>query len=103
MITYPADVALPDGADPDMMADTTWEAPATTGGQHYRCVWSPSFEPCLEIRAVVTQFADGTIGTEYDDAPLVYIGCDDFHPDDARAIAKSINAAADLADRWAGR
>ena len=49
---------------------------------------------------VVTQFADGTIGTAEPDAPLVYIGQDDYTPESARALAAAILAAADLADKW---
>ena len=100
-LAQPTDVPLPIGHDPEMMADTTWEA--NGDGHYYRCVWSPTFEPCLDIRVVVTQFIDGSIGTEYDDAPLVYIGCEDFLPEDARAIAASIVAAADLADEWVAK
>lgn len=103
MITHPTDVALPPGHDPVMMANAAWEPPADPNGRYYRCVWSPSFETSLEVRTVVTQFTDGSIGTEDDDAPLVYISCDEFLPDDARAVAASIIRAADLADQWAGR
>lgn len=102
-MTQPTDVPLPAGHDPAMMADASWE-PLASGESYYRLVWSPTFETSLEVRAVVTQFSDGSIGTEGDDAPLVYIvGCEEFLPGDARAIAASIIRAADLADRWAGR
>lgn len=93
------DVPLPPGAVPPY----DWESGLTPADPKWRCIWSPPMEESIDVRCVVTQYLDGTIANEGDDAPLVYIGCDDFLTDDARAIAKSIIAAADLADRWAGR
>ncbi|PQP38799.1 hypothetical protein [Mycolicibacterium austroafricanum] len=83
-----------------------WQ-PAYEDKRVYRLVWSKPFEPDsgLDIRVVVVQFDDGSIADgddDPDDAPLVYIGGSDFHPDDARALAASITRAADLADQWAG-
>ncbi|TQK27894.1 hypothetical protein [Arthrobacter sp. SLBN-53] len=103
-ITPTADIPLPPGADsnPDCLDD--WQ-PTEDGRRNYRLIWSPSYEPCLDIRVVVVQFDDGSIADgddNPDDAPLVYVGGSDFLPEDARAIAQSIIRAADLADEWAG-
>ena len=101
-ITPTTNIQLPEGADPDV---DDWQ-PAEHGKKAYRLIWSPSFEPCLDIRVVVVQFDDGSIADgedDPDDCPLVYISNSDFHPDDARALAASIVRAADLADQWAGR
>lgn len=94
------DIPFPPGADPDYTEG--WE-PAENGKSAYRLVWSKPFDAITRIRAVVVQYADGTVATEGDDAPLVYLGSDDFLPDDARAIAQTLVDAADLADKWAGR
>ena len=101
-ITPNNEIQLPDGADPDV---DDWQ-PAENGKRPYRLVWSPPYEPCLDIRVVVVQFDDGSIADgedDSDDCPLVYISNTDFHPDDARNLAASILRAADLADQWAGR
>ncbi len=91
---------LPLGADPDYPGNDDWQ-PAEDGRPPYRCVGSKPFDNYLEIRAVIVQFADGTIGTDDGDEPVVFIGHTDYHPDDAREIAAAIIRAADLADQWA--
>jgi hypothetical protein len=97
---YPA---LPVGADPEFADDTDWQ-PAYDGYPAYRCVWSPPFNKGLDVRAVVTQLLDGTIETDGEDAPHIHIGSDHYYtPEAARELAAQICAAADLADRWAGR
>ncbi|UHJ58027.1 hypothetical protein LT337_15620 [Mycolicibacterium fortuitum] len=52
---------------------------------------------------MVVQWGDGTIATEGDDAPLVYINASSYSPDEARTIAEGIRKVADQVDRWAGR
>lgn len=100
-ITPPTDIPVPEGADHDV---DDWQ-PAENGKRRYRLVWSPPYEPCLDIRVVVVQFDDGTVADgndDPDDHPLVYIGGTDFLPVDARELAASILRAADLAEHWAG-
>lgn len=99
------EVALPPGADP------TWvdEWALHDDGIAYRLVWSrpmpgwskpvPGFSD-EDVRIVVTQFADGSIGTSGDDAPVVYCGQADHTPSSARLLAQSLVTAADLADEW---
>lgn len=103
-VTPPNDVAPPPGAD------LTWiDEWAPHDDTLYRLVWSkavggwskpvPGFSD-EDVRVVVTQFADGSIGASGDDAPLVYCGQDDYTPTEARLLAKALVAAADLADEW---
>ncbi|BBZ04879.1 hypothetical protein MCHIJ_43160 [Mycolicibacterium chitae] len=94
------DIAPPPGADASYTDD--WQSP-TDGAPGYRCVWSPEFSRGKEdIRCVVTQFEDGTVATEGDDGPHVYLNDSGHTVADARRIAKAILAAADLAEQWAG-
>ncbi|MED5815730.1 hypothetical protein VST63_25505 [Mycolicibacterium sp. 050232] len=98
--THPA-WPLPLGADPDNSED--WQE-ATPTEPAYRCVWTPAAAgPETDIRGVVVQWGDGTIATEGDDAPLVYINASCYQPDEAREIADAIRTVADQVDRWAGR
>lgn len=90
-------VPLPEGANPEDADE--WSG---LDNDTYRCVWTRTHEN-YDIRGVVVQWSDGTIATEDDDAPLVYIGADDYHPDDARVIAAAIVRVADQVDAWAGR
>lgn len=107
---YP-EVPRPAGADYDRTCIDNWE---TSDGRPYRLVWSrplpidnawvvpvPGFAD-TDVRVVVTQFLDGSIATIGDDAPLVYVGGDDYTPESARALGAAIIAAADLAEQWTG-
>lgn len=97
------------GADPAW--GDGWEGHA---GGVYRLVWSlplPLGAPWKQpnpgwadndVRVVVTQFADGTVGTGGDDKPLVYVGQESFSPESARALSAALLAAAGLADQWTG-
>jgi hypothetical protein len=91
-------IQLPVGADPDI---SDWCDHPESGAANYRCVWTPSMTG--DVRGVVIQYGDGTIATKGDDAPLVYIGGDDYRPDEARAIAAAICRVADRVEAWAGR
>lgn len=96
MMTQIARPALPAGADVDPELNDDWQP------EGYRCVWTPPVGPEC-IRGVVIQYADGSIGTEGSDAPLVYIGASEYTPAVARSVADSIHGAADLIESWAGR
>ncbi|CAN5304061.1 hypothetical protein BH11ACT6_BH11ACT6_53520 [soil metagenome] len=92
------EVSLPPGAEDDRTDH--WE-PAQDGKLAYRLVWSGPFGPTeIGLRVVVVQFADGTIGIEGDDAPLVHFGQEVFSPAEARLLATEILRAADLAEEW---
>ena len=93
------DIALPVGASPDPELNNDWQP---DGDRTYRVVWSPDFDDINGIVTACVQWDDGSIDTD-ENPPVVYIMGTDFHPDDARSIAKSIIEAADLADRWAGQ
>ncbi len=101
-LTQLPDVSLPPGADQSGDRTDEWQ-PAQYGFQAYRCVWSESFAQSPDVRAVVVQYADGSIAREGDDRPLIYIGNDDCSIAEARALAVALIAAADLADGWAGQ
>jgi hypothetical protein len=101
-VTQQPEVALPPGADSTHQHPDEWEPHEDADHPAYRCVWSQAFHQAADIRAVVVQFADGRIASEGQDAPLIYINGDDYLPDDARAVATAIVAAADLADQWVG-
>jgi hypothetical protein len=73
-----------------------------------RLVWSkpmplPDHLKDHDVRAVVTQLADGTLvnDPENGDQPRVFYGAEDHSPADARLVAAALHAAADMADRWA--
>jgi hypothetical protein len=72
-----------------------------------RPVWSqPMTLPdhlSYDIRVVVTLLVDGSLVNEPGDAPLVYMGCEDYSPEDARTLAQAILLAADLAEGWVAR
>ena len=93
-------VDLPIGADTSVEYNYNWQ-PAEPDYPAYRTVWSPYFDEKAGIRAVATQLADGTLCTDGDDAPHVYIDMDAYTPADARALAAALTAAANLADLWA--
>lgn len=96
------DVPLPAGADSSPSYDDEWQ-PAQDGHPAYRCVWSPPLGSSVYIRTVAVQYDDGSIATTGEDAPLVYIENTDYTPAAARAVAKALLCAADLADAWAGK
>ena len=93
------DCALPVGADAGYT--DSWQPPYKSDPA-YRCVWSRAFDDVNDIRTVVVQYADGTIATESNNAPMVFLGGNGFHPDEARVMAGALLAAADLADQWSG-
>ncbi|MBN7551828.1 hypothetical protein I3U54_24160 [Mycobacteroides abscessus subsp. abscessus] len=97
--------SLPDGADPDM---SEREFEDQGDGKFARLIWSTD-QPLPEdldnhhIQAVVAQRPDGTVVT--DDAslsPRVYLRDTAYEIADARAVAKALTDAADLADLWIG-
>lgn len=95
------EVPLPDGADP-AVADE-WQPPYD-GDPAYRVVWSPArMAAGVDVRSAAMQLEDGALVTQGVDAPSVFIGDDRYWPDDARALADAIHAAASQADAWAGR
>ena len=95
------EVPLPDGADP-AVADE-WQPPYD-GDPAYRVVWSPPrMAAGVDVRSAAMQVEDGALVTQGVDAPSVFIGDDRYWPDDARALADAIHAAASQADAWAGR
>ncbi|MDP7731499.1 hypothetical protein [Mycobacterium sp. TY813] len=100
-ITPTPDPALPPGADPENVDGWDCEAPST------RLVWStpmplPDHLECYDIRLVASQRRDGTIVSSDADGPLVYIGGEDYTPNDARLVADALVKAANLADKWGG-
>ena len=109
MIPQPSGVAhppLPVGADthPELVDD--WQ-PNDDGQPDYRCCWTPALTLTpkldkLDVRGVVTQLADGTIITEGDDQPHIYLYGDNFTRDEVRALANALMATADILDIWAG-
>ncbi|MDO3074765.1 hypothetical protein P5V19_16875 [Mycobacteroides abscessus subsp. abscessus] len=105
MITQPANIGLPSGAD-DEMSEREFEDQGDTG--FARLVWSNTM-PLPErlanhnIQAVIAQRPDGTIVTEDPSlAPRVYLWDTAYEIVDARAVAKALTDAANLADRWCG-
>jgi hypothetical protein len=91
---------LPPGADPEGSSEdwTTYE------GVTSRLVWSwpmplPEDLAYLNVQAVVTQLADGTI---YTDQEAVFVGGHGYSLNDARRMAQAMTAAAELVDRWTG-
>lgn len=105
MITQSADIGLPSGAD-DEMSEREFEDQGDVG--FARLVWSnnmplPEHLADRNIQAVVAQRPDGTVVTEDPSlAPRVYIYDSALTISDARAIAKALTDAANLADRWCG-
>lgn len=94
--------ALPVGADDNPEFGADWQ-PGLDDGTFYRVVWTPDIDVENDIRGGAVQYDDGSIVAEGDDAPLVYISCLEYSPDDARRIADGIRAVADQLDVWAGR
>ncbi|MBE5430068.1 hypothetical protein [Mycobacteroides abscessus] len=99
------DVPLPAGAD-DEMSERDFEDQGDAG--FARLVWSNEM-PLPErlgdhnIQAVVAQRPDGTVVTEdVSLAPRVYLRDSAYEIADARAVAKALTDAADLADLWIG-
>ncbi|GAA1681618.1 hypothetical protein MMUR_05560 [Mycolicibacterium murale] len=93
------DVQLPAGIEP---ADVDQWEPAGVDYPAYRMFWSKPLHPKLWVRVAGVQYADGSIATAADDAPLVCIDNDEFTPAAAREVAAAIVQAADLADAWGG-
>lgn len=99
------DVLLPEGADPEMSGR---EFEDQGGGEFARLVWStdmplPEHLADRSIQVAVAQRPDGTIVTgEPSLAPAVYIYDSAHTIADARALAKALTNAANLADRWCG-
>lgn len=105
MMTQRCDIGLPSGAD-DEMSEREFEDQGDAG--FARLIWSDSM-PLPEhladrnIQAVVAQRPDGTVVTEDPSlAPRVYIYDSALTISDARALAKALTDAANLADRWCG-
>ncbi|BBZ57062.1 hypothetical protein [Mycolicibacterium phocaicum] len=93
------EIALPDGADPEF-SEGEWEADIDSPTGWYRCVWSPAFGND-DVRVVATQYLDGSLGTA-EESPHVSLGSGEaITPAEARKAAAALNAAADLADKWA--
>lgn len=105
MITQPADIGLPPGADADM-SEREFEDQGDAG--FARLIWSnnmplPEHLADRNIQAVVAQCPDGTVVTDDPSlAPRVYIYDSALTLSDARALAKALTDAANLADRWCG-
>jgi len=93
-------IALPPGADPKF-CDDDWQRDPSVPTGWYRCVWSKYFSDQLWVRAVATQYRDGTIDTN-DEAPQVFLDNDSYSPSQAREMAAALTAAAELAEQWAG-
>lgn len=98
-------VPLPLGADSDM-SEREFEDQGDAG--FARLVWSNAM-PLPErlanhnIQAVVAQRPDGTVVTEDPClAPRVYLWDSAYEIAEARAVAKALTDAANLADRWCG-
>lgn len=102
IMTQTAYPLLPPGADADFPGNDDWQ-PAEDGHPTYRCVWSPPVGGSVYIRTVAVQYDDGSVANTGGDAPLVYIENTDYTPAAARAVAKALLQAADLADAWAGK
>lgn len=98
MIASTNDVALPAGADPNMVDE--WQIDNTGEHPTYRCVWSTPFYPEPMLRVVAVQLATGDMFLEEGDKPAVYMDHTPMSPADARALAAALTAAADLADSW---
>lgn len=105
MITQPADIGLPSGAD-DEMSEREFEDQGDAG--FARLIWSNTM-PLPErlanhnVQAVIAQRPDGTVVTEYPSlAPRVYLWDTAYEIADARAVAKALTDAANLADHWCG-
>ncbi|WP_207770674.1 hypothetical protein [Mycobacteroides abscessus] len=101
----PEQVPLPLGADSEM-SERVFEDQGDAG--FARLVWSNTM-PLPErlanhnIQAVVAQRPDGTVVTEDPClAPRVYLWDTAYEIADARAVAKALTDAADLADQWTG-
>ncbi|PVA39679.1 Uncharacterised protein [Mycobacteroides abscessus subsp. abscessus] len=96
--------ALPAGADP-MMSESQFE---DYDGVLARLVWSPELPlpehlAARNIALAVAQRLDGSIITDNPHlAPAIYIFDTSHTVADARAVAKALTDAADLADQWIG-
>ncbi len=96
-------VPLPPGADLEWV--DAWQE--NLDGVQYRLVWSGPAElregiSDLDIRAVVTQYQDGSIATDGEDHPEVYVGDTSYTPADAFLVANAIIKAVFQAVRWSG-
>ncbi|QQG99531.1 hypothetical protein HBE99_24005 [Mycobacteroides chelonae] len=101
MIAQPTDIDLPTGADREEVDD--WQV--NPDGSRYRHVWSSPAElrdgiSELDIRCVVTQYEDGTIAADGEDAPEIYVGDSSYAPSDAFFIASAIIQATTQAFQW---
>ncbi|MGV0700828.1 hypothetical protein [Mycolicibacter sinensis] len=101
-VVHTPDPALPVGADPDVFE--AWDEDSQ------RVVWShPMSLPerladSYDIRVGVVQRHDGTIISEGDDSPVIFLNGDEMRsPADARALVEALTEAADLADQWTGK
>ncbi len=96
-----SDVALPPGTDSNAVDE--WQIDRTGEYPTYRCIWSTplSNDSRYHLKVVGVQLADGSMCVETGDAPAVYLDHDPMTPEAARAMAAALNAAADLAERWA--
>lgn len=97
------DLPLPVGADPEEAGD--WQV--NDDGGHYRHVWSrladlPEGISDLSIQCVVVQLDDGSIVSDGEDGPEVYVGTTSYTPDAAILVANAIIKAAFQAVRWSG-
>lgn len=99
------DVPLPAGAD-DEMSERDFEDQGDAG--FARLVWSNTM-PLPErlanhnVQAVIAQRPDGTVVTDNPGlAPRVYLWDTAYEIAEARAVAKALTDAANLADRWCG-
>ncbi|WP_196326264.1 hypothetical protein [Mycobacteroides chelonae] len=96
---------LPPGAD-DEMSEREFEDQGDAG--FARLIWSTdmSLPERLEnhhVQAVVAQRPDGTVVTDNASlSPRVYLWDNAYEITDARAVAKALTDAADLADQWTG-
>lgn len=102
------DVALPTGADPSWRDE--WQDYGD--GRAYRLVWSPAMPgwsrpgfqkgDVQDVRVAVTQFSDGTIGTDGDDEPMIHADDAGMSVAETRRFSRALLAAADLAEEWSG-
>lgn len=95
-------VALPPGADPEHTDN--WE---TDDGVTSRLVWSlpdPEVKSACrhEVRVVASQRLDGSIMVETHDAPLVYLGGQDYSLEQALVLSRALIAAVARANEWTG-
>ncbi|MBN7402840.1 hypothetical protein P5V78_12845 [Mycobacteroides abscessus subsp. abscessus] len=96
--------ALPVGADP-RMSESQFE---DYDGVPARLVWSPEMAlpehlADRNIALAVAQRLDGSIITDNPHlAPAIYVFDTNHTVSDARAVAKALTDAADLADLWIG-